>query len=191
MSLHHRVGRARPRRVRSRRARLHARCDAAARPRRATAISAATPDPDTDAWLSEHRFGPRLDQAFERRDESPRGTAGRGQLSVEARRTASTLDDSPGPKPGQPTAYPVARPGARQERGARGNTSRNERPQSAVIEVQPSMVAIGGSTTMQLRTFPRLRREPDAPPSTASMRVMETGLALVAIAVALLLNLGR
>ena len=32
---------------------------------------------------------------------------------------------------------------------------------------------------------------PDTAPSPASMRFMETGLALVAIAVALLLNLGR
>ena len=165
----------------------------------------ATPDPDTDAWLSGQRLEPTLERS-EHRDDKPQGTAGRGTLSVEARRTASALDGVSGEV--QPRAASPARVDARLyarnraqrvERGARGNTSRNEPQQPAVIDTAtpkvaldpPTMVAIGGSTTMQLNSFPRLRRHPADQPSASSMRVMETGLALVAIAVALLLNLGR
>lgn len=43
---------------------------------------------------------------------------------------------------------------------------------------------------MQLQTF-RDEQLASSAPTATSMRVMETGLALVAIAVALLLNLGR
>ena len=45
---------------------------------------------------------------------------------------------------------------------------------------------------MSLRTFDPIRStEPGAAPLSHSMRFMETGLAFVAIVVALLLNLGR
>ena len=50
--------------------------------------------------------------------------------------------------------------------------------------------AIGGSGTMSLTTLDR-RTDSAAGPTASSMRVMETGLALIAIVVALLLNLWR
>jgi hypothetical protein len=58
-------------------------------------------------------------------------------------------------------------------------------------DLSASRIAIGGSATMSLNTFDRAGVERGAAPSASSMRFMETGLALVAIAVALLLNLGR
>lgn len=76
--------------------------------------------------------------------------------------TASTLDDSPG------TVAPS---------GADSN--------------QPTLAAIGGSGTVRLETFDGLHQHPAAAPTVSSMRVMETGLAFLAIFVALLLNLGR
>lgn len=60
-----------------------------------------------------------------------------------------------------------------------------------LVSDQPTLMPIGGSGTMSLQSLQRARREPYAVPAAASMRVMETGLAIVAIAVALLLNLGR
>ena len=45
--------------------------------------------------------------------------------------------------------------------------------------------------TFERATFEGASAEPDAAPSASSMRFMETGLAFVAILVALLLNLGR
>ena len=44
---------------------------------------------------------------------------------------------------------------------------------------------------MQLHAFPHDERLPAAAPTETSMRAMETGLALVAIVVALLLNVWR
>ena len=53
------------------------------------------------------------------------------------------------------------------------------------------LAAIGGSGTMRLDTFDGFHQHPAAAPTASSMRVMETGLAFLAIVVALLLNLGR
>lgn len=146
-------------------------CDAAARSRRTAITISATPGPQTDAWLAEHRLDPLLAPAPELGDEQLRGTAGRGQLSVEAGRTASALD------------------GSSALDGASAQVPFPELPSD-----QPSLVAIGGSATMRLQTLNHLQQatsDPGAAPSAHSMRVMETGLAFVAIVVALLLNLGR
>ena len=176
-----------PRRVRRRGVRLQStptttttapsclRCDAAARSRRRVETFRVTPDPETDLWLAGPSSDPSLDDNSERGGETTRGTTGRGQLSVEARRTASALDDS--------LAHDThAQPG--------GNM-----PALAAV-IGPAMptanaTAIGGSAAMSLQTFDPTTPKPGAVPSAASMRVMETGLAFVAILVALLLNLGR
>ena len=147
-----------------------ARCDAAARWQRTAEATPETPDPDTDARLTEHRLDPPLDRQSEPGDETPRGTIGRGTLSVEARRTASALDDS----------------------SALSNVLAPEpRSSRELVSDQPSLVAIGGSGTMSLHTFRPIGDEPYEVPSASSMRFMETGLAFAAILVALLLNLGR
>jgi hypothetical protein len=136
---------------------------------------AETPDPDTDARLTEHRLDPPLDRNTEPGDETPRGTIGRGALSVEAWRTASALDDAPGFLRTFPVQVPTEPHSSRE-----------------LVSDQPTLVAIGGSGTMNLRTTRRTPYSaPYSAPSASSMRVMETGLALVAIAVALLLNIGR
>ena len=173
-----------------------------------------TRDPDTDARLTEHRLDPQLERTSEPGDETPRGTIGRGTLSVEARRTASALDDSsaqvagpvlghvPLPNPfASPVAYALAgnapasaavidaaMPNLSMQRGLLPAEPLSSRE---LVSDQPTLVAIGGSGTMSLDSFRRVRHESYAAPSEASMRFMETGLALVAIAVALLLNLGR
>lgn len=45
--------------------------------------------------------------------------------------------------------------------------------------------------TFEPSTFKQVASEPGAAPSASSMRLMEMGLAFIAILVALLLNLGR
>jgi hypothetical protein len=132
------------------------------------------PDPDTDAWLADHRFDARLDHTDERGSETTRGTFGRGRSSVEAGWTASALDDVSGARDGAPNA-------------ARTDVTAN----AASAASHSPTLAIGGTTTMSLNMFERIQRQPAAAPAPSSMRIMETGLALVAIAVALLLNLGR
>lgn len=156
---------------RARRVRAHRGCDVGAMSHPTPMTTHETPDPDTDARLTEHRLVPPLERNDEPGNETPRGTIGRSQLGVEARRTVSTLDGFSGkfhkPTPAEPLS------------------SRE------LVSDQATLVAIGGSGTMSLNTFRRARQAPYAEPSASSMRFMETGLALVAIAVALLLNLGR
>lgn len=160
LSHRHRARAGTPRAATPRRGAAGAACDATAIPGRSTGTTAATPDRDTDHWLVEHGFDPSLDASAERGDETFRGTAGRGRLSVEARRTASALDDSP--------------------------------DRAITRTTHPPVVAIGGSASLHLHPLD-LARAGDAGPasSSRSMRGMEVGLALVAFAVALLLNLGR
>ena len=141
--------------------------------------SRAMPDPDTDAWLAEHRLEPTLDNIDEPGSETTRGTVGRGRMSVEAGRTASALDDASGID----------------EASGVDDAAREPTPSRVLLPDQRIPVAIGGTATggtatMSLNTFDRIQRRPSAGPPS-SMRVMETGLALIAIAVALLLNLGR
>jgi len=166
------------------------RCDAAARPGRATTTTGATPDDETDGWLTEHRLEPELEPNAEPGDERPRGTYGRGRLSVEAPKAASALDDSSGPlvdwHPSSQVVYPS--PG-------------NEPALAAVIDADPgaagdprTLVAFGGITAMRLQTLDPLNDltpEAGPAPSAHSMRFMETGLAFIAIIVALLLNSAR
>jgi len=142
-----------------------------------------TLDPDTDARLAEHRLDPALDQTTEPGDETPRGTIGRGQLSVEARRTASALDDSQGPDAIATSLARVLLPAQL--------LPTEPLASSGLVSDQPTLAAIGGSGTMSLDTFRRAHREPYAAPSASSMRFMETGLAFVAIVVAVLLNFAR
>jgi hypothetical protein len=153
--------------------------EAPARSRRAASITRAIRNLDTDARLTEHRLEPALDKIDEPGDETPRGTFGRGRLGVEVGATTSALSDSLVPNSAEPLAP------------------------RALLSEPPTLVTIGGSGTMSLNTFDRVSPfnrmqavartapAPEAVPSPASMRLMETGLAFVAIAVALLLNLGR
>ena len=126
-------------------------------------------------------------------DETPRGTLGRGRLSVEVGGITSALDDSSDP---HFSGDHIGVPNSAELLASR-----------ALLSEPSTMVTIGGSATMSLNTFNRVvpfnrmsavsraanATSPgaDTAPSPASMRFMETGLALVAIAVALLLNLGR
>jgi hypothetical protein len=187
----------------------------------------ATGDPETSARLTEHRLEPPLDTVDEPGDETPRGTFGRGSLSVEVQAKDPALDDSPNHIPPRSSLMPLARLTALAAaatlplfaRGARGNQisalRRNEsRPTPVVDTAMPitatpaptanelsssrellsdpsTMVAIGGTAAMSLDAFGQTRQHSVEGPSPTSMRVMETGLALVAMAVALLLNLGR
>ena len=172
------------RRARPRRARFSARsrCDATAMSHPAVTAFVETPDPDTDARLTEHRLDPPLERSSEPGVETPRGTVGRGQLSVgllEA--AASALDDSSGPR--SSTSPAVMTPGL----VPKPELSSSRKLPSG----QPLLAAFGGSATMSLQTFDRVTNERVATQSTTSMRFMETGLAFIAIAVALLLNLGR
>lgn len=69
-------------------------------------------------------------------------------------------------------------------------------PSDVSMTATPTIVAIGGSGAMSLQTFEPstftpVTAEPVPAPSASSMRRMETGLAFIAILVALLLNLGR
>jgi hypothetical protein len=125
-------------------------------------------------------------------------------LSAEARRTASALDDSPGPVHAPPQFHAPPERGSTSHEPAGNEPARNEPASAAVIramhelsssrELQSdprTLVAIGGSATMSLPRFEQFPAEPTSAPSASSMRFMETALAFVALLVALLLNLGR
>lgn len=163
-------------------------------------MTRATPDPDTVPRLTEHRIEPPLDKIGELGDETPRGTFGRGRLSVGVGDMTPALDDSLAVKPPESSLAPNTTP---LPDSTPVPTSVEPLASRALLSEPSTMVTIGGSATMSLTTFNRaapfhrmrdLDRAETAPaihPSPASMRFMETGLALVAITVALLLNLGR
>lgn len=195
------LGTSRSRRARHRRVRTTARCDAAARSHRTVSTLAETPDADTDGRLTEHRLESPLKLTGERGSETLRGTFGRGQLSVEARRTVSALDDSSGPSAGRATALdprllpgndagPAAVSDAAMHTVMRTLPAPERSPSRELLPDDPrTLVATRGVAAMSLNALDQAPGVPGSAPYAGSMRFMEAGLAFTSILVALLLSL--
>jgi hypothetical protein len=120
--------------------------------------------------------------------------------------SAATLDPDTGGRLAKhrfgPALEPMGERGGPELRGTTGRSRLSVETGVSALDgylgqlsegVTPTGTPLGGSATMSLQTLNPLHGPGTSSeaPSEISMRLMETGLAFVAIVVALLLNLGR